>query len=158
MIQQLFFGTWIAAVTLAGIYFGQGFSMSSGDVVTVDGVAVKTGVFKTNLVAFPYINETGLVGYVMTRFTLRTNEDMAKTSPIPVDLVIYDTLNSHFFAEAGKLSTPQGWGDLQSSLDGMRDRANKLAGGNLIVDVLIEQLDFFDKDQVRVPAEVRFDE
>ena len=155
MIAQLAFSLWIAAVTLAGIYFGQNSSFMSGDVMMVDGLPTRTGVVKTNLVAFPYISERGLVGYLMTRFTIRTNLAHEDTMDIPSDIIIFDALNRHFFAEAGKLSTPEGWTDLQRSMEALRQDINDSAGRDLAIAVLIEQLDFLGKDEVRTPTEVR---
>ncbi|WP_421855144.1 hypothetical protein [Oricola sp.] len=157
MIKQLLFGLWIAGITLAGTYAGQSMAVAggSGDKAAA---AVRTNVFKTDLVAFPYIGEAGLVGYLMTRFTFRIDANLEKKLAIPMDMVIYHAMNGHFFAEAGKLATPRGWSDLRQSLDSLRDAANDVAGKKLVVDVLVEQLDFFDKDQVRVPAVVRFEE
>ena len=43
------------------------------------------------------------------------------------------------------------------SMAGLREIANRTAGRDVVAEVLIEQLDFFDKNSVRVPGDARFE-
>ena len=157
MIGQLVFAVWIAGITLAGIYFGQQFIdvPAHGDATAESHV--RHNDFRTDLFAIPYVNETGIVGYVTGRFTVKTVASQEAGLMIPLQTLIFDALSRHFYAEAGALASPEGWTRLRESLAELRDTANETAGRNVVAEVLIEQLDFFPKDSVRMPGDERFE-
>jgi hypothetical protein len=157
MIGQILFALLVAGATLTGIYFGQQYSETSGDSAPAHEAHVGFNDFRTDLFAIPYVNETGIVGYVTGRFTVKTVASKESGLMIPLQTLIFDALSSHFYAEAGALATPVGWTRLRQSLDELRDVANKTAGRDVIAEVLIEQLDFFPKDSVRMPGDARFE-
>lgn len=157
MIGQVFFAVWIAAVTLGGIYFGQQLAPEPSADGTVAESQVRYNNFKTDLFAIPYVNETGIVGYVTGRFTIKTVASEEAALQIPLNTVILDALSRHFYSEADELARPTGWKNLRASMAGLREIANETAGRDVVAEVLIEQLDFFDKDSVRVPGDARFE-
>jgi hypothetical protein len=63
-------------------------------------------------------------------------------------------MNQHFFSEGEILANPQGWTGLRRSLDELKAKANETAGRDVVMEVLIDQLDFFEKDEVRMPSQV----
>jgi F420-0:gamma-glutamyl ligase-like protein len=157
MIGQLAFAVWIATVTLAGIYFGQQYTGGSAHGEAAAESHVRHNDFRTDLFAIPYVNETGIVGYVTGRFTVKTVASQEAGLMIPLPTLIFDALSRHFYAEAGELAKPEGWTRLRESLAELRDIANESAGRDVIAEVLIEQLDFFPKDSVRMPGNERFE-
>ena len=157
MIGQIFFALWIASITLGGIYLGQQTAPEASDGENVAQNSVRYNSFKTDLFAIPYVNETGIVGYVTGRFTIKTVASEEAALQIPLNTVILDALSRHFYAEADNLAHPAGWGNLSESMAGLREIANNTAGRDVVAEVLIEQLDFFDKDSVRVPGDARFE-
>lgn len=157
MIGQVVFGLWVAAVTLGGIYFGQQMAPEPAADGTVAVDRTRYNDFKTDLFAIPYVNETGIVGYVTGRFTVKTVAKEEAAMGLPLNTVILDALSRHFYAEADELAHPAGWTRLRESMQRLREIANETAGREVVADILIEQLDFFDKNSVRVPGDARFE-
>ncbi|WP_223478927.1 hypothetical protein [Oricola indica] len=157
MIGQVVFGLWVAAVTLGGIYLGQQMAPEPAADGTVAVDHTRYNDFKTDLFAIPYVNETGIVGYVTGRFTVKTVAREEAALGLPLNTVMLDALSRHFYAEADKLAHPDGWSRLRESMQRLREIANETAGREVVADVLIEQLDFFDKNSVRVPGDSRFE-
>lgn len=159
MFGQVFFALWVAGVTLAGVYFGQHVPLASGDDASAASRDnVRYNDFRTDLFAIPYNDGKAVVGYVTGRFTIKTVESEEAALDIPLRTLMLDALSSHFYKEAADLATPVGWSRLRESLAELRDAANETAGRDVVAEVLIEQLDFFPKDAVRMPGDARFEE
>lgn len=153
MLGQLAFALWIAAVTLGGVYFGQ--SVSAGPQSEHAGGAhggrgSMYNEFHTELFAIPHIDKTGIAGYLTGRFTVKTVAVEEAALKMPLDTLILDSLSRHFYAEAGAFATSAGWENLQKTLDELRDMANETAGRQVVSEVLIEQLDYFSKEDIRM--------
>ena len=164
MFGQLAFGLWVAAVTLAGIYFGQSVAASphSAEIAAAGGHGGHGGHgaaspdFHTDLFAIPHVDKTGIAGYLTGRFTIETDPAQAATLRIPLNTLVFDSLSRHFYAEAGAFATSKGWENLTETLDGLRDQLNETAGRPLVTEVLIEQLDYFSKEDIRMGEEQSF--
>lgn len=157
MIGQVLFAVWVAGVTLAGIYFGQQMQPEPLADGTVAQSHVRYNDYKTDLFAIPYVNETGIVGYVTGRFTVKTVATEEAALMLPLNTIILDALSRHFYGEADLLARPTGWTELGKSMTKLKNIANETAGREVVADILIEQLDFFDKDSVRVPGDAHFE-
>jgi hypothetical protein len=70
-------------ITLGGIYFGQQLVPEPSADGTVAQSHVRYNNFKTDLFAIPYVNETGIVGYVTGRFTVKTVASEEAAMQIP---------------------------------------------------------------------------
>lgn len=156
MLGQIAFGLWVAAVTLAGIYAGQNVAVSDGsaaheaDNSGAHGASPGFNEFRTDLFAIPHLEKSGIVGYLTGRFTIRTVAAEEAEMKIPLNTLIFDSLNRHFYAEAGSFATSEGWERLRESLASLRAMANETAGREVVAEVLIEQLDYFSKDDIRM--------
>lgn len=161
MLGQLAFALWIAAVTLAGVYLGQN-AASSGDSEMQEagggghGTSSLYNEFHTDLFAIPHIEKTGIAGYLTGRFTIKTIAAEEAALKIPLNTLIFDSLTHHFYAEAGAFATSAGWERLRETLDELRAIANETAGREVVAEVLIEQLDYFSKDDIRMGDEQSF--
>lgn len=153
MIRPIVFAVWIVLVTLGGVYAGQALTSSSH--MSAAGKAGSYGTYTTELMGFPYVGDESVIGYATARFKVRTNTAAVAASRLPVELVIHDALNRHFYEKAGTLSRPSGWSTLRDSMADVRDMANRTAGGQIVSEVMIEQLDFLKKDEVRMPSQDR---
>ncbi|TCD16231.1 hypothetical protein [Oricola cellulosilytica] len=153
MIRPFVFAVWVVAITLGGVYAGQALTSSSG--ISAAGKNGSYGIYKTELMGFPYVGDRGVVGYATARFTVKTDPAAVAASRLPIELVVHDALNRHFYEKAGTLSRPSGWSNLRESMAEVRELANRTAGRKIVSEVMIEQLDFFNKDEVRMPSDSR---
>lgn len=159
MFGQLAFALWIAAVTLAGVYFGQNASAMSQTQVAGGGHGghgSRYNEFRTDLFAIPHVDKTGISGYLTGRFTIKTVAAEEAALRIPLNTLIFDSLSRHFYSEAGAFATSSGWEHLPETLDGLRSLVNETAGRPVVAEVLIEQLDYFSKDDIRMGDEQSF--
>lgn len=159
MLGQIAFALWIAAVTLAGVYFGQNAPASSqahGSGGGHGGHNSLYGEFHTDLFAIPHIEKTGIAGYLTGRFTIKTVAAEEAALRIPLNTLIFNSLSRYFYSEAGAFATSSGWEHLPETLDGLRNLVNETAGRPVVAEVLIEQLDYFSKDDIRMGDEQSF--
>lgn len=158
MFGQVAFALWIAAVTLGGIYFGQQMAPEpTAETQAAAEARVRYSDYKTDLFAIPYVSDTGIEGYVTGRFTVKSVASEVAALQVPLNTIILDALSRHFYAEADSLSRPEGWTRLRESMEELRDIANETAGRKVVAAILIQQLDFFDKNSVRVPGDARYE-
>jgi hypothetical protein len=154
MIPQVLFAFVVAAVTLSGVYAGQKIGAPDmADQAEMDAQP-DFDFYKTDLVAIPYVHGNDIVGYIIGRFTIKMDRAKLVHATLPVEVVVSDALNRHFYEEGEALSSPAGWTKLRKSLADLRDLANESAGDTVVLEVLIDQLDFLEKDEVRMPSEV----
>lgn len=156
MLGQLAFALWIAAVTLAGVYFGQGVYAAPRPHDAVGAHGSEYNEFHTDLFAIPHVDKTGIAGYLTGRFTIRTVAAEEAALQVPINTLIFDTLSRYFYAEAGEFATSAGWENLRGTLAGLREMANETAGRPVVAEVLIEQMDYFSKDDIRMGNEQDF--
>jgi hypothetical protein len=159
MLGQIAFALWIAAVTLGGVYLGQ--SLSAGPEMhgaeTGDGGhGSRYNEVQTDLFAIPHIDKSGIAGYLTGRFTIKTVAAEEAALKIPLNTLIFDSLSRHFYAEAGAFATSAGWERLRETLGELRSRINDTAGRQVVAEVLIEQLDYFSKEDIRMGDEQTF--
>lgn len=159
MLGQLAFALWVAAVTLAGVYFGQSVSAAPQSHETGGGHGGHGSIyneFHTDLFAIPHIDKSGIAGYLTGRFTIKTVAAEEAALKIPLNTLVFDSLSRHFYSEAGAFATSAGWENLRETLEGLRVMANETAGRPVVAEVLIEQLDYFSKDDIRMGDEQSF--
>lgn len=153
MIPQALFGLWVAGVTLGAVVVGQGYATPPAQ---ADGAEhVDTGnyrYFQTDLVGAPVIADGKIVGYLIGRFTVKVDQDREAGRSELIEELVHDAANSHLIESGERINEPDGWHALTSTIEEIADRANEGAGHQPVVaEVLLDQLDYFDKDSVRMP-------
>ena len=146
MVKTLIAGLWVFAVTMASVYFGSTWQKrASAEAEKKSPIEL----LKLKPITVPVVNEIGLEGYVLA--VLGYNVDRSKmTAPIPeLETILQDeSFRSLYGVEAMKYKRPRKT-DLAEISKELVGGMNKRLGGEIVTEVLIEELSYIPKEKAR---------
>jgi hypothetical protein len=150
MIKFIAAALWIVAVTVGAVLY----SFQSPSEAAPPGEkppALLGGLdyVKTDVISVPVLRDNEISGYFLGRFVYTIEpEDLAKLS-VPAQTLITDEVYSHLFGNPRVDFTRIKTLDLDAFRASVRDAINKRIGEEIVQEVLIEQLDFLTKSEIR---------
>lgn len=154
MIKFIVAALWLCAVTVGAIFFS--FSQAGQKTDAAEAAAPFFGgldYVKAEMISVPYIREGRVEGYVLAQLVYTAEPaEMSKLS-IPIQSLLTDQTYSFIYADPAfdmaKL-------DLEGFKTGLRDSINTRVGKKLIHEILIEQIDYLPKTDIRNRGTQRF--
>jgi len=148
VIKLILVGAWICVLTLGSVYF----SMQMAAAPRVDEEAAARAaaldLVRGSQATIPVISDGAVKGYFLTRLSYTANRELAAQQPVPVSEVITDELYSLLVGQrmidVEKLDSF----DVEAFRGRIKDGLNKRFGGEIIEDILIEQIDYIAKLEV----------
>ena len=149
MIKLVAVGLWVCAVTLASGFAAV--SWQAGRLPQPEGASLFGGLstVKTRLISVPIIAEGAVQGYVVTQLVFAVESSILQRLAIKPDLIFVDEAIRTIYAGNGidfRQLTKQDLPQLAKTLAG---NVNTRVGAKLVEEVLIEELNYVAKDQVR---------
>jgi hypothetical protein len=153
MIKFVGAAVWICIATLVAVYFS--FQMS-GSKPETDGheaaATVTVETVKTEVMSVPLIREGLVAGYFLARLVFTVDSKEMKKLQVPADSLITDQVYSYIYSAPELDFSKVASLDIDAFRNGMRDGINKKLQLELVKDVLIEQIDYLTKDDIREAA------
>lgn len=148
MIKFIAAGLWLCAVTIGAVVYS--FQMS-GEKAPEPEPALLGGLdyVKTDVLSVPVLKQGGVVGYFLTRLVYTVEPEKMKKLTVPADVLFSDELYSYLFANPAIDFTDSSALDIDALRNGVRERINARIGEELIHDVMIDQIDFLSKEEIR---------
>lgn len=149
MIKLVAVGLWVCAVTLASGLAAV--SWKAGALPAPENIGLFEGVatVKTRLISVPIIADGAVQGYVVTELAFTVDSSVLNRLSIKPDLVLVDEAIRTIYA-GGEIDfrrlTRQ---DLPALARTMAANVNMRFGVELVEDVLIQELNYVPKDEVR---------
>ena len=149
MIKFILAGLWLCAATIgAAIYSFQ----TAGEKAAAEPAPPLLGgldYVKTEVLSVPVMKSGGVEGYFLTRLVYTVEPDELKKLSVPADSLFSDEVYTYVFG-----NTKLDFGDVRTlDIDQMRknlrDKINARVGKELIHDVMIDQIDFLSKKEIR---------
>jgi len=149
MIKLVAVGLWVCAVTLASGFAAV--SWRAGRLPQPEGASLFGGLstVKTRLISVPIIAEGAVQGYVVTQFVFAVESSILKRLAIKPDLIIVDEAIRTIYAGDGIDFRQLAKQDLPQLAKTLAENVNTRVGAKLVEEVLIEELNYVAKDQVR---------
>jgi flagellar basal body-associated protein FliL len=149
MLKLLLTGIWVCAITLGAVYASVQMSLPSAPVDETAAKNASLTLVKGEPITIPVIGDGAINGYFLGRISLRMNKEKMAGLHLPVTELMTDEL---FTLLAGtsminlaKVSTF----DVEEFKKRIREGLNKKLNDEIVEDVLIEQLDYLSKDDIR---------
>ena len=101
------------------------------------------------MISVPVVGDGAIHGYVMAQFIFNVNVATAKRLPIKADMLLLDEAFKTIYAGDVVDFRHFRKQDLSRLSKGIAENANKRFGMQLVEDVLIQELNYIPKDQVR---------
>lgn len=148
MIKVLLIGLWGCIATAGGAYIAS--SMNLADMANAKKEEPEViQVIRPGIISVPVIGEAGLRGYVLAQFSFNIREKVAKKITIPLDSLLADEAFRVVYASETEDFNNMRKKDLALLSKTITEGVNKRLGQPALADVLIEQLNYVSKEEIR---------
>lgn len=148
MIKFIIAAVWICAVTAgAAIYsFQNAGANNDGPPKPLLG---GLDYVNTDMISVPMVKDATIQGYFLTKLVYTVDPaEMAKLS-VPASALMTDQVYSYLYSNPQTDFTNTADLDLDAFRNNIRETINKRIGANMVHDVLIDQVNFLSKDEIR---------
>jgi hypothetical protein len=151
MIKLVVTGLWVCIVTLGAVYVSIQMAMTPAAAPT-DKKAVVEEFVKGEPINVPVIGDKGITGYFITKISYMMDKEKDKDLSIPLPALTTDTLFTLLVGnKMVDMSKPRAF-NLEGFRGEIKKDMNERLGGEYVGSVIIEQLDFLSKDEIRSNA------
>jgi hypothetical protein len=149
MIKFIVAALWICAATLGAVFYS--FQAASQRGVGEPPKPMLGGLdyVKTDIISVPLIRNARIDGYFLTKLVYTVEPDQIKKLSIPAPALITDQVYSYLYSNPQVDFTKKDTIDLDAFRKAIRETINARVGVELVHDVLIDQVNFLSKDEIR---------
>lgn len=148
MIKFIVAAFWLCAVTIAATAY----SFSTNAPASKQEKPAYFGgldYVKTGIISVPLIGNGQVYGYFLSRMVYTIEPKVSHDLSVPADDFFVDAVYSYLYGNPLIDFTKVKKLDLNALRNGIRDAINKKVGSTLIHDVMVEQIDYLSKDDIR---------
>ncbi len=152
MVKLVFAGLWVCIITLGAVFFSV--RMATAPVAAPEAEAkAPTELVRGESITVPMIASGGVKGYFLGRISFMVNKEKLKGANLPMTEVMTDELFTLLVGnKMVDLADTQSF-DLAAFREAIKADINKRLGDGLVDEVLVEQLDYLSKEDVRATSE-----
>src|SRR4051794_16322669 len=149
MIKFIVAGLWLCAVSIGAVIYS--FQAAGARSNAEPEAALLGGLdyVKTDVLSVPVLRHGGVVGYFLTRLVYTVDPHEIKKLSVPAPTLINDQVYTYLFTNPNIDFSEIETLDLDAFRNGLRDSINKRLGEDMIHDIMIEQIDFLSKQEIR---------
>ena len=151
MIKFVAAAVWIVLATLGAVFFAFQSAGAKSEGAKPEKASMMAGLdyVKTEIISVPLIHGGTVTGYFLSRLVYTVEpKDMAKLK-VPADALIADVVYGYVYGSPTVDFTKRETLDMDAFKAGVKERINKAVEFDLVKDVLVEQIDFLSKDDIR---------
>ncbi|HEY6630911.1 MAG TPA: hypothetical protein VIZ90_05635 [Rhizobiaceae bacterium] len=149
MIKFIVAAIWICAVTIGAVFYS--FQSASAKLNAPPAPPMFGGLdyIKTDIVSVPVLQQGQINGYFLTRLVYTVEPEKVARLSVPAEALIVDQVYSYVYGNPDLDFVSHETLDLDAFRAGVRKKINDKIGEELIHEVLVEQVDFLSKDEIR---------
>ena len=149
MIKFIVAGLWLCAVSIGAVIYS--FQVAGARTNAEPDAALLGGLdyVKTDVLSVPVLRRGGVVGYFLTRLVYTVDPHEIKKLSVPAPTLINDQIYTYLFTNPNIDFSEIDTLDLDVFRNGLRDSVNKRIGKDIVHDIMIEQIDFLSKQEIR---------
>lgn len=149
MIKLLVTGVWICGVALASVYFSV--QLANKKEVVEEPTEMMGGLetIRGDVTSIPVISSGAVQGYFLTRLSYTVDPELTAKLTVPVPDLITDALYTALVGETIIDFPDMDRFDLEAFKTQVRDTLNERVGETVFHDVIVEQIDFLSKEDIR---------
>ncbi|MBX5008552.1 hypothetical protein HJB67_00900 [Rhizobium lentis] len=148
MIKLVLTGIWVCAITLASVYFSVYLATAPAP-AAIDSKQGALELVKGETITVPVIGDGAVTGYFLGRISFMMNKEMLKGVTLPLTEMTTDQLFSLLVGnKMVDLAHIKSF-DPKAFRDEIKKGMNERLGGEYVADVMLEQLDYLSKEEVK---------
>ena len=149
MIKFIAAGLWLCAATIGAVFYSFQSSVANPEGEAPAALLGGLDYVKTPVLSVPVLKQNTVAGYFLTRLVYTVEPEKLKKLSIPAEALFSDEIYTYLFSNAAIDFTEASALDLDAFRAGIRESINKRVGEELIHDVMVEQIDFLTKEEIR---------
>lgn len=149
MIKFIIAALWISAVTVGAMMYSFTSNEATATAEAEPPLLGGLDYIKTEVISVPVLGKAGISGYFLARLVYTIEPEKAKKLSVPAQTLIGDELYSYLFSNPQIDFTQKATLDLDLFRTEIRDRLNKRFGEEVVHEVIVEQIDFLSKEEIR---------
>ena len=149
MIKFIVAGLWLCAVSIGAVIYSFGVAGARTNAEPDAALLGGLDYVKTDVLSVPVLRRGGVVGYFLTRLVYTVDPHEIKKLSVPAPTLINDQVYTYLFTNPNIDFSEIDTLDLDAFRNGLRDSINKRIGEDMIHDIMIEQIDFLSKQEIR---------
>jgi flagellar basal body-associated protein FliL len=152
MLKVLLIGFWVCLVSIGGVYLSVRMSQSSAEAAAAPAPVVST-IVRGNPLSMPVIHNGAVEGYFLGRISLSVDAEKSKKVTLPMDVLLTDELFTLLMGNPMIDLKNTGAFDPEQFRTKIKDGINGKVGDAVVMNVMIEQLDYMSKDAIKSNSE-----
>lgn len=149
MIKFIAATIWICIATIGAVFYSFQAAGARGEAEPPKPMLGGLDYIKTEIISVPLVRNSTVEGYLLTKLVYTVDPAQIAKLSIPADALITDQVYSYLYTNpqidfANKASL-----DINAFRDKIRDAINARVGEKMVHEVLVEQIDFLTKDDIR---------
>src|SRR5687768_2407046 len=140
---------WICVVTIGAMVYSFQSSAARPDPGSEPAFFGGLDYVKTEVFSVPVLQKGVINGYFIGRFVYTVEPEKLKKLSIPAETLIVDEVYTYLFSHPEMDFSKTDTVDIDALRTGIRDSINKRVGDTLIHEVLVEQVDYLSKADIR---------
>jgi len=149
MIKFIVAGLWLCAVSIGAVIYSFGVAGARTNAEPDAALLGGLDYVKTDVLSVPVLRRGGVVGYFLTRLVYTVDPHEIKKLSVPAPTLINDQVYTYLFTNPNIDFSEIDTLDLDAFRNGLRDSINKRIGEDMIHDIMVEQIDFLSKQEIR---------
>ncbi|WP_274425795.1 hypothetical protein [Chelativorans sp. YIM 93263] len=149
MVKFVLAALWISVATVGAVFFSFQMSQAENSADPMPGFFGGLDYVRTDVVSVPVVKGGGVDGYFLARLVYTVEPEKRNALSLPLETLIIDQLYSYLYGNPQVDFSKHDEVDLDALREGVRLSLNERVGDELVHDVLIEQVDYLSKEDIR---------
>lgn len=149
MLKLFLTGIWVAVVALGSVYASIELSKPVDPAEEEARKRAVRELVRGEMVTFPVINEGRVEGYFLTRTSYIVDKNILAEVTLPIPALLTDELYTALVGDRLIRVHENRTFDVAAFRTRIKNALNQRLGKDAVLDVIIEQVDFLSKDDIR---------
>jgi hypothetical protein len=149
MLKTVLIGVWIAAVTAGATYVSATMKLPLSGEAGAAGESSGVEEVATDMISVPMIRGGSIIGYVIIQLSFEADRDLLAKLKLEPKPFLIDAAFRAVYSNPQSDFTRLKASDIDELTSSIAVEANKRMGGELVKQVLIQQLNYVRKEDIR---------
>ena len=152
MIKFVVAALWLCAVTVGALFYSYQSAVTAAQASVEEPPSAMMGgldYVKMEILSVPVVRRSEIQGYFLARLVYTVDPAKRAKMSVAAEALIVDQVYSYLYGNPQIDFSDEKALDLDAFRNGVRDSINARIGEAVIHDVMVEQLDFLSKDEIR---------
>jgi hypothetical protein len=148
MIKFAAAALWICAATVGAVFYS--YQVAGQDPSeTTKPLLGGLDYVDSDIISVPLIRDAAVQGYFLTKLVFTADPSQLKKLSVPAKALLADHVYSYLYSNPQLDFTRTSTLDLDAFRKNIRDSVNERVGAELVHDVLVDQVNFLSRDEIR---------